>query len=199
MNFIIWFALFPGTYVDPRIVPGFFYRVRPAYGRKNLFGGQALLLKSIGLGYGKRIVFESSQLNDNINYFWSDSFSDGFGFSIQVVFAGMEFVIQDEDGAVIGQAHIFKADAPQIEEDHLIFSAGTVSKRVRVDVNCHIRFDHENDVRTLRVNGIAVVKKGQNDCQAYVSSITNIGIASQLYIMFMNKRTTLTFRPICRV
>jgi len=184
-----------GTYVDPRILPGFFYRARPAHSRKSLFGGQALLLKSIGRGYGKRITFDSDRLNHNNNYFWSDSFYDGLGFSIQVVFVGMDFVIEDQNGAAIGRARITKADVPQVEEDQVI-KGESISKRVRVDIICNITFDHEEEVRTLRVNGLAIVDKSRWQPQAQVTSIVNIGIASQLYVMFMNTRTTLTFRPV---
>jgi hypothetical protein len=185
-----------GTYVDPRIAPGFFYSVRPAHGRRSLFGGKPLLLKSIGPGYGKRITFEGSRFNSNNNFFWSDSFSDGLGFSISVVFPGMEFVIEDQDGDVIGRAQVFKADSPQVEEHHSVSKEGILSKRVRVDITCHITIEQDQDVRTLRVNGIATVVKTKQEKEARVSSITNIGIASQLYVMFMNKRSTLTFRPV---
>jgi len=184
-----------GTYVDPRILPGFFYRARPTHSRKPLFGGQALLLKTIGRGYGKRITFDSDRLNSNNNYFWSDSFYDGLGFSIQVVFVGMNFIIEDQNGAAIGRAQITKADLPQVEEDHLVLGEN-ISKRVRVDIICNITFDHEEEVRTLRVNGLAIVEKSRWQPQARVTSIVNIGIASQLYVMFMNTRTTLTFRPV---
>jgi len=184
-----------GTYVDPRILPGFFYRARPVHSRKSLFGGRALLLKTVGRGYGKRITFDSDRLNSNANYFWSDSFYDGLGFSIQVVFDGMDFVIEDQNGAIIGRARIIEADVPQVEE-HQSIKGDHISKRVRVDIICNITFDHEEVVRTLRVNGLAIVEKSRWQPQARVTSIVNIGIASQLYVMFMNTRTTLTFRPV---
>lgn len=185
-----------GTHVDTRILAGFSYRVRPAHSRKHLFGGRSLLLKSIGMGYGKRITFHSDRLNHNNNYFWSDSFSDGLGFSIQVVSVGMKFVIEDQNGAIIGQACISEADLPQVEEDSFISENSVVCKSVRVDIICNITLDHEDDVRTLRVNGLAIVEKAKNQSQACVSKIVNIGISSDLYVMFMNRLTTLTFRPV---
>ncbi len=49
-----------GTYVDPRITPGFQYRVRQLGSGKYLFKGRAMTLQSIGMGYGKRITFKVS-------------------------------------------------------------------------------------------------------------------------------------------
>lgn len=80
-----------GTYVDPRILTGFQYRVRPASSKKSLFGGTALTLLSVGRGYGKRLTFSSENLNCNDNYFWSDSNPEGYGFSIQAVSPGDDF------------------------------------------------------------------------------------------------------------
>lgn len=70
-----------GTYVDPRIVPGFRYKVRVAGSKGRLFNGQALRLNSIGMGYAKRITFECdpNNLNESQNHFWSDSNPDGYG------------------------------------------------------------------------------------------------------------------------
>lgn len=72
---------FVGTYVDPRIVPGFRYRVRLAGSKKRFFNGRALRLVSVGMGYAKRITFEPDQerLNESENHFWSDSNPDGYG------------------------------------------------------------------------------------------------------------------------
>jgi len=186
-----------GTYVDPRIVPGFCYKIRPAHGKRALFQGRALRLLSIGAGYGKRITLESNQRNVNDNYFWSDSYSDGLGFSIQVVFAGMQFAIVDPNGGHIGRAQVLKADAPQVEESHEVYRDGTIRKRVRVDLTCLVTFDPDEDVRTLRVSGMAVVQKLAGPCNlAHVCSIENVGIASQLYVMFMHRFASLTFRPV---
>ena len=84
----------PGTYIDPRILPGFYYRVRPASGkRRPFFGGQPLKLTSIGMGYGKRLVFASDSFNHPENYMWSDSHPDGLGFEPSAVRSGMRFAV----------------------------------------------------------------------------------------------------------
>ena len=68
--------------MDPRIIPGFRYKVRPAENNNNnyIFNGQPLELISIGMGYGKKLTFEcqQNQLNEPENYFWSDSLAEGF-------------------------------------------------------------------------------------------------------------------------
>lgn len=80
-----------GTYVDPRILTGFKYRVRAADSKKFLFNGDALVLQAIGRGYGKRLTFASNNLNNNGNYFWSDTNPEGYGFSIEAVSPGDKF------------------------------------------------------------------------------------------------------------
>ena len=78
-----------GTYVHPDIVPGFHYNVRLNNSAEFLFGGRSLLLESIGQGYGKRFTFESDDILNNNNFFWSDSnFDDGFAFAINVLNVG---------------------------------------------------------------------------------------------------------------
>lgn len=103
----------PGTYVDKRILPGFHYIVRAAQAKLPLFGGKPLNLLSIGRGYGKRFTFESTSKNNNENYFWSDSYPEGFGFAPQAVFEGHRFriFVGDEE---IGVAVVKKASKPQV-------------------------------------------------------------------------------------
>lgn len=84
---------FPGTYIDPRIIPGFHYRVRPAGSRRYLFEGRSMLLQSVGMGYGKRITFKPDTLNAPENYFWSDSHTEGLGMEPRAIYPGMKFTI----------------------------------------------------------------------------------------------------------
>ena len=106
-----------GTYVDPRIMPGFYYRVRPAGSKQLLFEGRSLLLMSIGPGYGKRITFmpDRQSLNASNNFLWSDSHPDGLGFEPRAVHAGMKFVVTAA-GQRLGEGSVFRADAVQQEE-----------------------------------------------------------------------------------
>lgn len=106
-----------GTYVDPRIMPGFHYRVRPAGNKRLLFEGKSLRLNSIGPGYGKRITFEpqDKNLNASNNFFWSDSHPDGLGFEPRAVHEGMKFEVRAA-GQRLGEGSVFRADAVQQEE-----------------------------------------------------------------------------------
>lgn len=67
--------------------------VKPRY----LFGGKALTLQSIGRGFARRVTFEpyGSTLNENNNYFWTDSRPEGFVFEIEAVSDGDKFTIYD--------------------------------------------------------------------------------------------------------
>lgn len=67
--------------------------VKPRY----LFGEKALTLQSIGRGFARRLTFEpvDSTLNENNNYFWTDSNPDGFVFEIEAVSVGEKFTIYD--------------------------------------------------------------------------------------------------------
>ncbi|XP_076064177.1 uncharacterized protein LOC143038612 [Oratosquilla oratoria] len=171
-----------GTYVDPRIVPGFQYRVRPVDSNKPMFGGSALLLQSVGRGYGKRLTFASSSHNHNDNYFWSDTHPEGYGFSIEVLAAGDSFRIEDKCGNDLGRAVVFRADAPQLEEDMEVTNNGHVIKRVRVTFTCDVNFNGEDS--TVAVTGTAVATRRSRGGQASVTHIEDVAVSSQINILF---------------
>lgn len=100
--------------MDKRIVPGFHYIVRPAHAKNPLFNGKALKLLSLGRGYGKKFTFECENRNSNGNYFWSDSYLEGFGFTPKAVFEGHRFRILAGCGDEIGVATVRKAPIPQV-------------------------------------------------------------------------------------
>ena len=91
-----------GTYIHNYILPGFRYRVRLNGTNEYLFGGKALKLESIGQGYGKRITFESHDILENNNFFWSDSHEAGFAFSPEILSGGEEFQVLDSQSKVVG-------------------------------------------------------------------------------------------------
>jgi len=90
-----------GTFVHQDVTPGFRYRVRCNGTQDYFFDGAPLLLESVGQGYGKRLTFESPDVLRNENYFWSDSRSLGYAFSIHALDAGMRFEIR-ENGKRVG-------------------------------------------------------------------------------------------------
>lgn len=107
--------MFLGTYVDPRIIPGFCYKVRPNDRKEHLFEGRALRLCSIGMGYAKRLTFEPDSLVNPDNYLWSDSHPDGLGLEPRAVHKDMRFALYADD-QLLGEATVFRADLPQTEE-----------------------------------------------------------------------------------
>lgn len=80
-----------------------------------MFGGRALRLLGIGMGYAKRLTFEPDSFLHPDNYLWSDNHPDGLGLEIKAVHKGMVFTIYAGDQE-LGQASVFRADKPQIEE-----------------------------------------------------------------------------------
>ncbi|XP_068220230.1 uncharacterized protein [Palaemon carinicauda] len=180
-----------GTYVDPRILTGFKYRVRPADSKKHLFGGRALTLQSIGRGYGKRLTFAGDKLNQNENYFWSDTNPEGYGFSIQAVAPGDAFRIKSSSGEDLGRAQVFRADAPQVEERTEVSADGKiVTKRVRVTLTCDVSF-HDEDDKTILVTGTAViVRKGRT---AQVQRLEDVAVSSKINLIFAHDTEALVF------
>ncbi|GFG29966.1 hypothetical protein Cfor_11751 [Coptotermes formosanus] len=194
-----------GTYVDPRIMPGFYYRVRPAGSKQLLFEGRSLLLMSIGPGYGKRITFmpDRQNLNASRNFLWSDSHPDGLGFEPRAVHAGMKFAVTAA-GHRLGEGSVFRADAVQQEERQQLVrgrDGTTVVKYIHTDVTCHITFDITNETRkpdpqVMRVSGTAVLSRGPTQAVAQLVRIENIGLSSQLNVLFVTQQAKLVFIPL---
>ncbi|GJQ77031.1 hypothetical protein Trydic_g15225 [Trypoxylus dichotomus] len=192
-----------GTYVDPRILPGFHYKVRLSNRKKYLFNAKPLRLQSIGIGYGKRLTFESdSQLNAD-NFLWSDSHHDGLAFEVRVVMENMQFWITS-DNQILGEATVFRADLPQVEErmEKVELAADRFSyiKYVHIDVMCHIRMDINesgdfHNENLVRVYGLAIARKDPGKRNGYVERVENIALDSQLNLIFARARKGLTFTP----
>ncbi|KAI4469874.1 hypothetical protein MML48_1g04818 [Holotrichia oblita] len=192
-----------GTYVDPRILPGFYYRVRPNHRKQHLFQGQSLKLASIGMGYAKRLTFESESKLNATNYLWSDNHPDGLGLEPRAVLEGTKFQILAGD-QIIGQANVFRADMPQQEESTEKEMTPTgkcaIIKRIYIDVMCHINLDLNdtgaNIEQLIRVCGVATVRKDPNQSEAKVIRVDNIGLDSQLNLLFARTQTELIFIPL---
>lgn len=75
---------------------------------KHVFNGRAVHLLSIGRGYSRRLTFEAdtNTLNDNSNYFWSDSSPHGFAFELEVVSPGDKFTLQDANHVATGTLEV---------------------------------------------------------------------------------------------
>lgn len=195
-----------GTYVDPRVVPGFHYRVRPAGCRRHLFEGRSLLLQSVGMGYGKRITFKPDTLNAPENYFWSDSHPEGVGMEPRAIQPGMKFTVTG-NGGLLGDANVFRADLPQVEEKtEYVDVPGkrgkAVQKYIHVDVTCHVKLattgggSVDSEVHLMKVSGVALVRKEPDQAVAKLVRVYNVGLDSQLNLLFAHSQTELTFHPI---
>jgi hypothetical protein len=169
-----------GTYVDSRVLPGFHYIVRPAHATKPLFNGESVKLRTIGRGYGKRFTFESASKNGNDQYFWSDSYVEGFGFAPHEVFPGMFFKIFAGEDELIGTALVKKADKPQEEIETVVLPNGGVLKRLRVEIICHLEVG-TGVTRACRVSGTAVVIRISETGCAKVVRIESPGFDCQLH------------------
>ena len=136
------FFLIAGTYVAPSITPGFHYKVR-ILGRRAtsyLFQGRGLQLKSIGIGYGKRITFAPDTLNSNNNYFYSDTNEAGYAFELVAITSGQSFsVCSNELDRPIGQATVESVISTK-ECGTTVTPGGSVHKHVICHVNLSVQY-----------------------------------------------------------
>lgn len=192
-----------GTYVDARVVPGFHYRVRPNDRSERLFDGRTLKLLSIGMGYAKRLTFQPDSLLEPDNYLWSDSHPDGLGLEPRAVHTGMRFAIVTSDGQRLGDASVFRADMAQKEESMERVPSEShpghyaIEKRIYVDVMCHVRLAcMDSEEHLMNICGVAVCRKEPKSNDSYVVRVENIGMDSQLKLLFAYNHTDITFVPI---
>ena len=66
---------------------------------------------------------------------------------------------------------------------------------------CHITFDITNETRkpdpqVMRVSGTAVVSRGPTQAVAQLVRIENIGLSSQLNVLFVIQQAKLVFIPL---
>lgn len=77
----------------------------------------------------------------------------------------------------------------------------TVVKYIHIDVTCHITLDTTNETRkpepqVMRVSGTAVVSRGPKQATAQLIRIENIGLSSQLNVLFVTQKAKLVFHPL---
>ena len=164
-----------GTYVHKHIIPGFAYRVRRNGSDNFLFDGQALVLEKIGQGYGKRLTFESEDLINNENFFWSDSNRDlGFAFSMKVVSESDKFVVFDSADRRVAEASVSSVRDEQEVQSTGIENGCIVCEVYVFDMECQVSFTTDEHVphmfRGLTMGfilcGVASAKKPNNQVQA---------------------------------
>ncbi|KAH9525367.1 hypothetical protein Btru_001188 [Bulinus truncatus] len=151
-----------GVFIHESICPGFQYKVRRVTSKEFFWNGQARTLLSIGTGYGARLTFSGEKLNDNENYFWSDSDPNGFAFSIQAVDVGQKFLIQDDEGKVVGESVIDSIHGLQ-EETSMSSGKTGVTKHISVAFTCSITYykQHHYGLKELMVHEIQETLAGE--------------------------------------
>lgn len=115
----------------------------------------------------------------------------------------MSFVSQ----GLLGEASVFRADFPQVEEkteyvDIPGKKGKAVEKYIHVDVLCHVKLattgggSVDSEVHLMKVSGVAVVRKDPGQAQAKLVKVFNVGLDSQLNLLFAHSQTELTFHPL---
>ncbi|KAL8573585.1 hypothetical protein ACOMHN_047855 [Nucella lapillus] len=173
-----------GVYVDPKIVPGFRYRIRRVGTERYLFEGRALTLQSVGLGYGKRLTFAGDSLNFNDNYFWSDSDPNGFAFSLDAVHLGHQMMVYGAEGSgVIGEVKVVRVPGVQEEISSEVVN-GDIIKRARVTLECQVTYYQCQHGRVNlklhdveRMTGEAIVVKRKKSRAAVLDCIHDVTLA----------------------
>ncbi|XP_054719727.1 uncharacterized protein LOC129229443 [Uloborus diversus] len=167
-----------GTFVDKNIVPGFKYKVRKNLTDEYLFDGKSLHLESIGLGYGKRLTFQSETLNENKNFFWSDSRTHGYGFTFQPIEQDDIFRIKDiSNGQTVGKVTVNNPSVDiNLELSTVVQEHGEVQKEVRVQFSCDVTLSDSCNkqnifVENVTVTGVAIVTRKDTASRAKVEKI----------------------------
>lgn len=186
-----------GTYVDKRVVPGFRYVVRVNRTTRFLFGGRPLRLDSVGRGYGKRITFEAPPggLNENDNYFYSDTIAQGYGFAPIAVQVGDRFRVEDSQGEVCGDLLLDELVGEQTELSGGVAEDGALFKEIAVDfyasflcVNNKL-LDRQLVWNRVRLSGVASLVKPRKATEARLEKLRlqNCPLAGYELVPFSKK------------
>lgn len=108
---------------------------------------------------------------------------------------------------LLGEASVFRADLPQAEEKTVFVDVPgkrgqAVEKYVHVDVTCHVKLattgggSVDSEVHLMKVSGVALVRKEPGQAIAKLVKVFNVGLDSQLNLLFAHSQTELTFHPL---
>ena len=179
---VLVYSVFAGTFVHQNIVPGFQYLVRKLGTDHYLFKKQALFLQRVGIGYGKRITFESELKNTNNNYFYSDTCAQGYGFSVVAVGQGATFTVVDADDCPAGEGVVTQVGI-QKEQSSTVQKNGSVVKVVAITFSCDVKYGSNKhgllplfSEDTLQLTGKAIVVKQKHSHNAVTQSIEQLDL-----------------------
>jgi len=167
-----------GTYVDKNVLPGFQYKVRKNMSEDYLFNGRALTLESVGMGYGKRLTFEGKNLNENMNFFWSDSHTHGYGLTPQAITTDSIFRIIDSSiKKDIGRITVNNpARSVDSELSMDVQGDGSIQKTIKVHFSGDVVLNnscnkHNIFVEDMEVQGTAIVQRDYQGTKARINEI----------------------------
>ena len=162
------------TFIHDEITPGFCYKVKENGSNKFFFNGNGRYLEYIGQGYGKRLTFESDNILENENFFWSDSNAMGYTFSIQTISAGETFI------ARVGETDIGTAVITRVDDTQEIINSeikqNEICKTVKVEFDFTMTensSERETDMKSslLTVEGIVSLSKEKREKRCKVREL----------------------------
>ena len=161
------------TFIHDEITPGFCYKVKENGSNKFFFDGNGRYLEYIGQGYGKRLTFESDNILENENFFWSDSNAMGYTFTIQTISAGQTFI------ARIGETEIGTAVITRVGDMQKIINSeikqNEVCKTVKVEFDFTMTesfTDRKTDTKSsLTVEGTVLLSKEKREKRCNVREL----------------------------
>lgn len=165
-----------GTFVDLMITPGYPYKVRLNGTDDFLFDGKPLTLKSVGQGYGKRLMFDSDDILNNGNYFWSDSNPrDGFALSLCIDIAG-EFLIKSTDGYTFGKSAVTFVSDHQVVKRIRCRKGSAVELEVKVKFTCDLSINDPQSILSAdtTLEGVAIATRAKDGVE--VSRIEDVSV-----------------------
>lgn len=164
-----------GTFIHRHILPGFRYRVRLGGTNEYLFDGKALKLESTGQGYGKRITFESDDILDNNNFFWSDSHETGFVFSPEFLSGGEVFEAVNCQDERVGS---FSVDSVKREQQitRVALENDVINIQAKANVSGSLQM-FSPDEKKVYLTGEVILKISRVSCTLEFSTKTDSDIA----------------------
>lgn len=167
-----------GTYIDKNVIPGFQYKVRKNLTEDYLFEGRAVTLESIGMGYGKRLTFEGKRLNDNLNYFWSDSHAAGYGLTPQAISPDSIFRIIDTSiKSDVGRITVNDpARTVDLELQTSVQDNGKIEKTIKVHFSGDVILSNSCNrmnifMEDMEVQGLAKVQRVDQNSKEKINEI----------------------------
>lgn len=149
--------------------------------KKYIFNGRALTLQGVGMGYGKRITMEGDSLNNNNNYFYSDTHPQGYGFELVGITPGEKFSVFDSEERPVAKATIESVISVNEIDTIAVKETGEVQKQVRVLFGCSIVYGSDPhglmplcSNNSVQMSGLMCISKEKRGKVASLSAFRDI-------------------------